>query len=673
MQQNPRFSLKSDLAFIAITVLWLLVFQGILRSLFLYFHADLARDIPGETVLSAFGIGLRFDMIIAVYGLLPLLFAFLSPLTEKRRRIIRIWLTVYGTLLAFLAVLELDFYQEFHQRLNSLVFEYVKEDPETVLSMIWYGFPVIRYLILIGFLASLFHFAMLKADRLTQAMGTAPTKNARLVRLGVFVPVLLLAAVGARGTLRHGPPLRWGDAFFSQYTFANHLGLNGAFTLAKAATALADKKDANAFWFKQLPNDQATDIVRSRWMLPNEQLIDSDSAVLRRITTPPVNTTPPKNVVIILMESFSGFYTGALGGQKGITPAFDELTKEGLLFERFFSNGTHTHQGVFASLSCFPNVPGHEYLMQQPEGAHSFSGISAILPKDKFSQLFVYNGSFSWDNQVGFFQNQGMSHFVGREDYINPKFSDPTWGVSDEDMFNRAISELDRLPDNKPFVAILQTLSNHTPYALPDPLPMPPVIVNGAVSERLTAMRYSDYALGEFFKTIKDRPYYKNTLFVIVGDHGFGVQQQLTAVDLLRFHVPLLLIGPGIVEKHGHLEQTVGSQIDIVPTVMSLLGKPYQHQCWGRDLLNLPDNDRGIAVIKPSGNDPTVALVSDSHLLVRGPDGKRILYQYHFRPDNAVTRVDDTGTENALWPIMQAFVQSALISLRDNTSGPENE
>src|SRR5690606_16023044 len=191
-------------------------------------------------------------------------------------------------------------------------------------------------------------------------------------------------------------------------------------------------------------------------------------------------------VVVILLESFAGRWVGALGSDAGITPNFDRLSREGLLFTRFFSNGTHTHQGMFASMACFPNLPSFEYLMRTPEGAHQFSGLPQLLSARGYDNLYVYNGNFQWDNQSGFFSNQGMTRFIGREDFVDPVFVDPTWGVSDQDMFDRGAAELARLDQSKPFYALLQTLSNHTPYALPAELPVPPVTDQGSLNEHLT-------------------------------------------------------------------------------------------------------------------------------------------------------------------------------------------
>jgi phosphoglycerol transferase MdoB-like AlkP superfamily enzyme len=281
----------------------------------------------------------------------------------------------------------------------------------------------------------------------------------------------------------------------------------------------------------------------------------------------------------------------------------------------------------------------------------------------------VYNGDFAWDNQAGFFGNQGMSRFIGRGDFVDPVFSDPTWGVSDQDMFDRAAKELATRDPDKPFYALLQTLSNHTPYALPDKLPVEPVTGHGDHDQHLTAMRYADWALGQFFEKARHEPYFERTLFVVVGDHGFGSDRQLTEMDLFRFNVPLLLIGPGIQERFGSQRDTVGTQVDIVPTIMGRLGGHTTHQCWGRDLLNLPSDDPGIGVIKPSGGEQTVAIVNGDRILIQPRNMPAKLYRYRFGSSPSAEPITEDGQTARLKNQLNAFLQTATDSLLNNTAG----
>ena len=671
-------TVKSHLAFTLLCALIMMLMFTLLRVALLVYNREMILDTPASTFLEAFANGLRFDLRNVVYLSIPLLLAILSVKAMTMRAVMRLWLTAACSLALFLGLMEMDFYREFHQRLNGLVFQYVKEDPKTVMSMLWYGFPVVRYLLAWAVGTLILYFAFRGADRLTRSRTTAAVAGtARAVapwygRVAVFVVVLLVCVVAARGTLRQGPPLRWGDAYTTDSNFANQLGLNGSLSLIAAAKSRFSDERSN-IWKATLEDPVAQQTVRDMLLTENDKLVDPDTAPVRRDTTPPAEKTLPiKNVVVILMESFAGHSVGALGRPGNVTPYFDNLSKEGLLFERFFSNGTHTHQGMFATMACFPNLPGFEYLMQTPEGSHKLSGLPELLSARKFDDVYVYNGDFAWDNQSGFFSNQGMTTFVGRNDYVDPVFSDPTWGVSDQDMFNRGLEELKKREGKEPFYALLQTLSNHTPYALPTPLPVEPVTDRGSLNEHLTAMRYSDWALGQFFEKARKEPYFKETLFVVVGDHGFGNEQQISEMDLGRFNVPLLLIGPGIQEKFGARNDTVGTQVDIVPTIMGRLGGEFRQQCWGRDLLTLPEGDKGTGVIKPSGSDQTVAVISGDHLLVQPKDMPAKVWQYKLGANPEAKVVTDSPDEAELKKKLESFLQTATKSLMDNTAGVED-
>ncbi|WP_409281324.1 LTA synthase family protein [Pseudomonas defluvii] len=668
-------TVKSHLAYTLLSGLVIMLMLSLVRLALLVYNSDQIGNTPVSTLAEAFANGLRFDLRLVVYLCVPLMLALLSVRAMAARGLFRFWLTVTASVAMFLGLMEMDFYREFHQRLNGLVFQYVKEDPKTVLSMLWYGFPVVRYLLAWAFGTWLLSLLFKGVDRMTRPRGEYGSNvvGARsvapwYVRGGVFFMVLMVAVVAARGTLRQGPPMRWGDAYTTDSNFANQLGLNGTLTLLTAAKSRMSEERDN-IWKATLPQDEAQETVRSMLLTPHDKLVDADEAAVRRDFTPPAEKTLPiKNVVVILLESFAGHSVGALGATTNVTPYFDKLAKEGLLFDRFFSNGTHTHQGMFATMGCFPNLPGFEYLMQTPEGSHKLSGLPALLSARKYDDVYVYNGDFAWDNQSGFFSNQGMTTFIGRNDFVNPVFSDPTWGVSDQDMFDRGAEELAKNYGKKPFYALLQSLSNHTPYALPKNLPVEPVTGQGRLDEHLTAMRYSDWALGQFFEKARKEPYFKETLFVIVGDHGFGNNQQVTELDLSRFNVPLLLIAPGIQEKFGAVSHTVGTQIDIVPTIMGRLGGETRHQCWGRDLLNLPEGDQGFGMIKPSGSEQTVGLVTGDRLLIESKDMSPRMYRYQLGREFKAELIESPD-QAELTRKLESFIQTATKSLLDNTAG----
>ncbi|MEE3926067.1 LTA synthase family protein [Pseudomonas viridiflava] len=675
--QKP--TVKSHLAYTLLSGLALMVMYTLLRIGLLVYNREMIGDTPASTFIEALFNGMRFDLRLTVYLLIPLMLSLFSARAMVARGFFRFWLTLVGSITLFFGLMEMDFYREFHQRLNGLVFQYVKEDPKTVLSMLWYGFPVVRYLLAWAVVTWLLSLVFKGIDRVTRPRsalsgGVAGTRSIApwYMRIGVFFLVLIVAVICARGTLRQGPPLRWGDAYTTESNFANQLGLNGTLTLITAAKSRMSE-DRDNIWKATLPQADAQQTVRDMLLTSHDKLVEPDIAAVRRDFTPPAeNTLPIRNVVVILMESFAGHSVGALGSDANITPNFDKLSKEGLLFDHFFSNGTHTHQGMFATMACFPNLPGFEYLMQTPEGSHKLSGLPQLLSAGRnYDDVYVYNGNFAWDNQSGFFSNQGMTNFVGRDDFVNPVFSDPTWGVSDQDMFDRGAQELKARQDGKPFYALLQTLSNHTPYALPENLPVERVTGHGSLDEHLTAMRYSDWALGQFFEKAKKEPYFKNTLFVVLGDHGFGNNRQLTEMDLGRFNVPMLLIGPGVQEKFGQRSSIVGTQVDVVPTIMGRLGGQTRNQCWGRDLLNLPEGDKGFGVIKPSGSEQVVAIISGNRILIEPTEMPAKLLTYTLGATPHAEEVPDAPDTEELKRKLESFLQTATKSLLDNTAGVE--
>ena len=670
-----RIGLGEHLAFLFSSAVLLVLLLSLLRVALLLFNRELLDDAAWQGLGEAFSNGVRFDLRLVVFICAPLTLALAWRPAMTHRTWQRLWLSACASLAILLGLIELNFYQEFHQRLNALVFQYLQEDPATVLSMLWYGFPVVRLLLAWALLSSTFILLLSRIDWLTrrkdkdqqpqlQRPMTLYTSHGLVLLL-----CLTLSVLAARGTLRQGPPLRWGDAFTTESMFANQLGLNGALSLYTAAKSrYAD--DSHKVWKASMPAAEATAVTRELLLSAHDTLVDPNTAAVRRDSLPPSDTQlPVRNVVVILMESFAGHFVGALGSDAAITPNFDRLAKQGLLFKNFFANGTHTHQGMFASMACFPNLPGFEYLMQTPEGGHGFSGLAQLLSARDYNDLYVYNGDFAWDNQRGFFGNQGMSNFIGRHDFVNPVVADPTWGVSDQDMFDRAAEELLKQDPDKPFYALLQTLSNHTPYALPDVLPVEQVSGHDSLDQHLTAMRYSDWALGQFFEKASQAPYFKNTLFVVVGDHGFAAKEQLTEMDLFRFHVPLLLIAPGIQSTFGATQDIVASQVDIVPTIMGRLGGTVRQQCWGRDLLSLPANDPGFAIIKPSGSDQTVAMLKGEEILILPKDMEPRRYRYQLGAHPQATLLAPPTPGDTLTQQLQAYLQTATGSLLGNTTG----
>jgi phosphoglycerol transferase MdoB-like AlkP superfamily enzyme len=218
------------------------------------------------------------------------------------------------------------------------------------------------------------------------------------------------------------------------------------------------------------------------------------------------------NVVVVMMESFSARFCGATGAPKSFTPEFDKIAKDGVLFDRCLSAGSHTHQGIFATQLGFPNLPGYETLMSSGVSNQHFLSMAEIFQEKGYQTFFLYNGDFSWDNMRGFFTKQGVSTFIGGDDMPEAQYHDHVWGVSDGDLFKRCNKEFEAASKKGPFFAAVMTLSNHAPFEVPPVPGAQPITDQGELNKRLEAQRYADWAVGQFIQEAKTLSYFNDTL-----------------------------------------------------------------------------------------------------------------------------------------------------------------
>ena len=671
------YTLAGELKFILqIFLLWMLLFF-FFRAGLLLSNAHLFSAVPAKTLLLSFLVGCRFDCLVTCQLVLPLLAWLLIPMFgwQYSPRMLR-WLPpvliVLWSPLLFLSLAEWQFYGEFQDRFNNLSIQYLNDSPSTVLSMIWHGYPIVRYAFIWVLMAVFFYYILRRLLKHGDLPGTFTWRRYATHVLPFGLMLVLFLVIGARGPLRQGPPLRWGDAYFSDSAAANQLALNGIFSLSRAVLQKKQNNRSTA-WEKMLPAGAALDVTRSLVLQPGDRLLAPAEYPLLRVPGEgprAVQFSPrPRNLVIILMESFLGEFVGALGAPYNATPCFDQLSKKGMLFDHFFSQGTHTHQGLFATLCSIPNLPGFEFLMADTAGKQPFRSLPAILSEQGYQTIYIYNGSPTWDNQEGFFRNQGIRYFVGRDDYINPLHNDPTWGVSDEDMFMRAIDEIGRLSAQGPAFALLQTLSNHAPFNLPPPAPFNDISGPRHLLARLNGLRYADWALGKFFDAASQKPWFKETLFVLLADHGFPFESKQADIDLDEYHIPLLIYYPGDTRYAGRRIHTIGSQVDVLPTSLGLLEVRYAGQSWGRDLFRLDAGDRGWAVIKPAGTSQKAAFIHDDSLLILKPEFNPELYKFELNPWRAVKTSGQPGMVSSLSRDASAYLQTAITALTTKHAG----
>ncbi len=601
-------------------------FLTLFRLGFLLRYRNLTLGIPLSTLLNSFVIGARFDAVVLSYIFIPLfilshLFLIRMDRLKSTRVIIETVLLVCLSLIFFLSLVDIEYFGEFGTRLSHWALEYL-DQPDMVWYAMWSGYPVTFYLLLWGASTFVFAFLVIKiSGRIFRRRG----KGKISLRLAYFVLILALLFLGARGRWRLAP-IDWGMAYFSPHGFANQVALNGVYTLGKSYWEnYRQKRGKSLERFHFYPTTQALSTVQRLVTSPADKLSDPLHP-LARWYYPKSESKEIKdcNVVIILLESWLARYVGALGGNPGVTPNFDSLAQKGILFEQLFATGTRTNRGMVSILCSFPSQPGRS-IMKQFSAKHPFMSMADILRKRGYQSILIYGGDLQFDNMEGFLRSQGIEKFVGEADFPS-KERLGKWGVPDHIVFERANQEFVKLGD-KQFLGVIITLSNHEPFLLPnsDFKIFPEGVPH---SDYLNTFHYSDWALGGFFRQTEKQPYFKNTVFVLVGDHGKFMESQ-SDLPWNRFHIACLIYAPHILDSVPRRISTVASQTDLVPTILGILGKPVFHQSWGRDVLSLPPEDGGFAMML-DGN--LVGWMEGPYFLVERLGVNCSLYDIHQDP-----------------------------------------
>jgi phosphoglycerol transferase MdoB-like AlkP superfamily enzyme len=634
-------------------------------------------------LLWSFVVGARFDLAMACYLCIPITVAcyvpWLAPWRgpRTRRAFLWIWSTALASLM-FVLLCEYEFFGEFQSRFNQIAVRYFNH-PATVGGMVWYNYPVLKYLAAGLAVFVLVHVGMRLSLRWSYPPATlanpAPIRWPREV-IGATALVLLLV-FGSRGGFQN-EPLRWGDAFRGDSEYANQMSLNGLYSLANAIKDMSSRGREGAKWTDPDQVAVGRRAVQRLIVAPGERLIDPDQRTVLRQGDVGSGLTlrgkdgRPINVVVVMMESFSARYVGACGAARSFTPSFDALAREGILFDRTLSAGTHTHQGIFAIQLGFPNLPGYETLMESGVANQPFRSAARIFGDRGYRTMFLYNGDFAWDNMRGFFNKQGVDRFIGRDEMAgDARYVDEVWGVSDGDVFTRANREFEAASKEGPFYATIMTLSNHAPFQVPPVPGAAPITDQGEYNGRLTAMRYADWAVGQFVAEARKLSYFQNTLFVFVGDHGFHVPPMMTELHLLYHHVPLLFFAPALTDQGGRVEHRIASHNNVIPSILGLLGiTDSPHAAWARSLFNDAFADENFAVFKNSGGGPAIGLARGDKLLVLGSAiGKPLLLRFDLGPAPTFAKLDDAAAEQSMSLELRAYVRAALDDLGHNRAG----
>ena len=591
--------------------------------------------------------GLRADLILV--GLLVAVPVLLAPVLAMPR-FAPVWRTftlVWAAMaLALIVLLELStptFILQYDIRPNRLYFEYLKY-PKELFATLWNGFRV-PLLLGCGLTVAL---VWLGVRLLRQAAAVGQTWPLRTLWFS-WPLVLLLVFACVRSTVSHRPA---NPALFAitPDALVNSLIISSGYSVLYAAYSLKNEAHSTEI-YGEMPTDHMLQLALDWPWLHSYEFSSAEMPTLHQQTAS-VRRDRPLNIVIVLQESLGATFVQSLGGLP-VTPELEKLKAQGIWFDQLYATGTRSVRGIEAVTASFAPTPAQS-VVKLSNAQRNFTTIASVLQEAGYHTQFIYGGEAHFDNMRAFFTGNGFSQIIDIDDMDNPSFVG-SWGVSDEDLFNTAHAQLTALhASRQPFFSLIFTSSNHSPFEFPDGrielYEQPKQTVNNAV-------KYADWAMGQFFAKAKLSPYWRDTLFLVVADHDSRVYGA-NLIPVEKFRIPGLILGADVRAEHWDV---LASQIDLAPTLLSLAGVDSCHPMVGRDLSMdhaapgraLLQFDDYFALMQPDIDAP-----ERKQLTILKPDGSSVRGSY----DQSSETLTLAGAEVSAPEHERALAQSALPS-----------
>jgi phosphoglycerol transferase MdoB-like AlkP superfamily enzyme len=388
--------------------------------------------------------------------------------------------------------------------------------------------------------------------------------------------------------------------------YAREIAGNGPFEFVRA---FKDNELDYARYYRTLPETAVYARLREEMLLTGGKPLSANPHELAyQIVSLGPELRP--NVVLVCMESMSADFMQTFGSPKHLTPTLDRLTRESLFFPRAFASGTRTVRGLEALALSVPPTPGNA-IVRRPHNDHLFS-LASVFDAKGYTSAFIYGGYGYFDNMNEFFSHNGYEVIDRLAVDKNKVHHENVWGIADEDLFTKALETFDAdHAAGKPFFAHIMTTSNHRPYTYPEGrIDIP------SKTGRDGAVKYADWALGDFLARAASKPWFDNTVFVIVADHQASAAGK-TDLPLARYRIPLLIYAPKLVPP-ARSEHLI-AQIDIAPTLLGLLNWSYTSKFVGHDVNRLPPGKEHALI----STYQTVGYLENDKLVVLEP-GRRV-------------------------------------------------
>ncbi|NGZ06333.1 MAG: sulfatase-like hydrolase/transferase [Magnetococcales bacterium] len=589
--------------------------------------------------LRILSIGLFYDVITLFYFIS--LFVVYLTVTPDRFFAGTLNKTLYNIVffssiyvLLFNGVAEWIFWDEFGVRFNFIAVDYLVYTQE-VIGNIRQSYPVPTLLFAILVMTVMIFWWIWRLSWMQSSWQAVTTFRQRAIQGSVLLALPVLAFVTV-------------DARFAEHSgnrFHNELAKNGIYALF---TAFWHNKLEYERFYPQHPEAKAAARVRELLSMNpgSESIPDGDPLdIARRIQHP----GPEKrlNVIQLTIESLSAEFMALFGNTAGLTPHLDQLAQESLTFTNLYATGNRTDRGMESLVLSIPPTPGRSKV-KRPNNENLFS--SGFLFRERgYDTKFIYGGYGYFDNMNYFFSHNGFD-VVDRTRLASHEIThENIWGVADEDLFRRVLVEADGAHAvGKPFYHFVMTTSNHRPFTYPAgriDIPSP--------GGRAGGVKYTDWAIGAFLQQARSRPWFDDTLFVIVADHCASSAGK-SDLPVFRYHIPLMIYAPRHVVPR--METGLMSQIDVTPTVLGLLGWSYTSRFFGQDLLRSDLALRRAFI----GTYQKLGLIVGDRLSVLTPQQSARFYRFTRGPGRESQELLAVADESMLFDTI-AFYQTAHI------------
>lgn len=605
--------------------LWFLIVSQLLRVIFFVWQYD-EVSLNIFTVLGTLLTGLFFDIGTISFIIFPsVIYYLVFPnrwVGSWLDRILIWFFTSLGTfILVFTFFAELTFWDEFKTRFNFIAVDYLIYTHEVVAN-IEQSYPLPLLIIGVSAITLLILFIFYKRGVFRKTFTHTVNFNQKLIAVILGVTSCLFYIIFITNN----------QAEWSKNRYNAEISKSGIYSFF---AAFRNNQMEYREFYTSIDNDKAFGIVRSKLKEKNSTFSSVDFSVHRTISDTTNEQPVKKNVVFILVESLSGSFMSEFGNKEHITPFLDSLAQKSMFFDNLYATGTRTVRGMEAMTLSIPPTPGQS-IVKRPENQNLYT-ISNVFKDKGYTSNFFYGGDGYFDNMNAYFGGNGFTIYDrGRGSVLSDKIKtvrnnisddevtfENAWGICDEDIYSKMMKVADEhYNKNQLFFNFVMTTSNHRPYTYPDN-----AIDIPSGTSREGAVKYTDYALKNMFEKAKGKPWFKNTIFIIIADHCASSAGK-DEVDIANYHIPAFIVN--LPAEYNQKVKKQCSQIDLFPTFFSMMHWTYQSDFFGRNVLS--DNFEERALL---GTYRKLVLMKKDKAMILSDQKKQAFYSWN-KADNSL-------------------------------------